>query len=350
MILLLVLLLILISIAFKIKRTDINLLPVIVVFLILIAGLKNNYTYDFENYLINFTEINGLNDILATNFEIGYAILVFIFKSCGLGFHTLLLFIAFLSIKMKWCVIDKYSPLPEVSLLIYFLLFYVFNDLEQIRHGLSVGLCFYSLIYLDDKESKLNIKFVSLNIVAILFHYSAILFLPFIFVRDHIFKKRIYFAVIAIAIVLSMINLVDVLNTINTSFLHSSYITSKLELYSNESSTLISSTLIIKVFIFSMFYIYAYDSNKKLHRILMNMYFYGIIITLIFNSIPIVVSRSSLYMRYAEILMIPIYLNTIPKLSNKKIHSTIVIFIFSYYFIKFLQVIIVPEYFFYNAI
>lgn len=44
--------------------------------------------------------------------------------------------------------------MPEISLLIYFLMFYTFNDVEQIRHGISIGLCFYSLLYIleDDKN------------------------------------------------------------------------------------------------------------------------------------------------------------------------------------------------------
>ncbi|MCB6775695.1 EpsG family protein, partial [Phocaeicola dorei] len=86
-----------------------DLFPVIVILLVLFAGLKDNYSYDYKNYLINFNEIHVLGDVFNTSYEKGYAFLVLLFKKMGLGFNTYLLFIAFISIKLKTKVIKKIS-------------------------------------------------------------------------------------------------------------------------------------------------------------------------------------------------------------------------------------------------
>ena len=55
-------------------------------------------------------------------------------------------------------------------------------------------------------------------------------------------------------------------------------------------------------------------------------------------------------MRYAELLMIPIYLQKINDQENKKLHIIIVSLIFGYYIFKFITLIIKPEYFYYTSI
>ena len=60
MILLIILFLILLNIYIKKKNINYDLFPFIVVLMILYAGLKFEYSVDYNNYLINFQEINSI--------------------------------------------------------------------------------------------------------------------------------------------------------------------------------------------------------------------------------------------------------------------------------------------------
>lgn len=332
------------------KKTKYNLYPFIIVALILYSGLRYNYGFDFNNYLIHFHEIGAISDVIKTNYEKGYSLLVFVFKILGFGFNTFLLFIAFFSIKMKEKVFNKLSVLPDVSLLLYFLLFYIVNDVEQIRHGISIGFCFYSIVFLCENDKKSKIISFILIVLGILFHISAVLFIPIFFVKDKILNKKIYVGIFIISIFLSFINYFELLKIINDSLLHSKYLSLKINSYSTEYQSFLSLTLLIKCFILSVFSFYAFNDQNKLHRLLFNIYYIGIIYTILFSNIPILMARGTTYMRYAELLMIPIYMKATKNQDNRKLHLMITTLIFGYYIFKFITIVIQPEYFNYTSI
>lgn len=349
MILLIFLILILVNLWLK-KNTKYNLYPFIIIGLILYSGLRYSYGFDFNNYLIHFHEIGSIGDVVKTNYEKGYSLLLYIFRLLGFGFNTFLLFVAFCSVKMKEKVFNKLSVLPEISLLLYFLLFYVVNDVEQIRHGISIGFCFYSIVFLCEEDKKSKIISFILIVLGVLFHISAILFIPIFFVKDKMLNKKIYVGIFIISILLSFINYFELLKIINESLLHSKYLSLKINSYSTESQSFLSLSLLIKCFILSVFSFFAFNSQNKLHRLLLNIYYIGIIYTVLLSNIPILMARGTTYMRYAELLMIPIYLQKINDQENKKLHIIIVSLIFGYYIFKFITLIIKPEYFYYTSI
>lgn len=350
MLLILFLILILVNIYFKHKKSKIDLYPIIIMGLILYSGLKFNYGYDYKNYLIHFEEIYTLNDLLNTSFEKGYSFLVYFFKLFGLGFNTFLLCIAYTSINMKKKVFDKFSVFPEVSLLLYFLLFYLVNDVEQIRHGISIGFCFYSMIYLFQEDIKSKIYSFLLIICGILFHTSAVLFIPIYFIKDKLFNRRVYYILIIVSLLLSFVDFFNVLTFINNSFLHSNYITQKVNMYIIDKHSFFNFTLLIKIFILLVFYLWVFDYKNKLHRLLFNIYFIGILYTILLSNMPIVLARGTIYMRYCELLMIPMYFEVAVKQKNKIIHFIIVTMILGYYFLKFILILKNPEYFYYTSI
>ncbi|MFQ9924821.1 MAG: EpsG family protein [Beduini sp.] len=350
MILLFILVLILLNIYLKKNHNKIDLFPIIIVMLILYAGFKYNYSYDYNNYLIHFNEINSFADVISTGFEKGYSLIIFIFKNLGLGFHALLLFIAFISIKTKSKLIKQLSIFPEISLLIYFLLFYVNNDVEQIRHGISIAFCFYSLIHMLKNNNKSKVYSFLLIVLGILFHTSAILFIPVLFIKDKKISKKTYIIIFLISLALSYVNYFDLLTLLNNNFLHSLYLETKISLYARESNSLINASLLIKLFILIVFYHFSFNSKDKSHRLLFNIYYLGIILSNVFNSIPILAIRGTIYMRYAELLIIPLYIQTVINQRNKRYHYIILLLIFIYYFMKFFTLITNPEYFYYTSI
>ena len=234
--------------------------------------------------------------------------------------------------------------------MLYFLLFYLFNDVEQIRHGISIGFCFYSLKFLLNDDLKSQLLSILCIVLGILFHTSAVLFLFVYVLKDKFLDKKVYIILFILSIVLSFVNYFDVIAAINDSLIHSAYLSTKLNSYQHQSQSRVSLTIAIKIAMLSIFYLFAFDVKNKMHRLLFNIYYLGIVCTCAFSSIPILIARGSLYMRYTELLIIPIYISSIKDKSNKKIHYCILALIFIYYFMKFFISVLDPIYFNYSSI
>ena len=142
---------------------------VLIITLILITGLRKS-GYDLDNYRIHYNEMNNITDIFLTIYEFGFSFIAYIFNKFNIGFHSFMLFIAFLSISLKTRTFNKLSPYPIISFLLYYIIFFIYNDFTQIRHGLAIGICFYSILFMKD----IKFKLLSFILLASHIHYSNI--------------------------------------------------------------------------------------------------------------------------------------------------------------------------------
>lgn len=367
-------------------KKDFKHIPVLLfIGLILVAGLRKDYGFDYANYFVNWNEINTISDVLHSSFDKGYTLLVLCFKQLHLGFYSFLLFIAFVSIGLKYKVINKLSPLPFLSFFIYYLLFFIINDMEQIRHGLAIAICLYALIYVIEKKP---VKYLFCCLGACLLHSSAILFLPlFLFRKVNLNTKKILIF-LATSLVISQVNFMAVLRWINDMLLHNIRIQEKIALYQDQAvESIFSITFLLRIFILFLYYIVVYRSysNNVKNRVMLNGYFYGITIFLIFNSIPILAIRSSAIFRCFELIMVAEILVSIYKNEVKPLRWLSVVrekgltycqgkqlticykmvdigtninclsfigicVLFVYYFYKFITTLLIPGYFTYFSI
>ena len=350
--------------------------------LILVAGLRTDYGNDFKNYVIHWSEINSIKDVLASTFDKGYSLMAFLFKRMGLGIHTFMLTVAFVSIASKYKFMNEVSPLPIVSWIMYYLMFYIVNDMEQIRHGLAIGICFFAIKYVLKREP---LKFFSCVLLACTFHTTAIFFLAVYILPNIVLTiKGVAFISLCTAAV-SCIDLMKILAVLNTSFLHSSRIQEKIQLYINSSTTeVLSLTLVLRIVVFMLFWIFSYDRKDRLHRLLLNGYLLGICIFAGLHSVEMMAVRASVFFRYFELAMIPIYITSIPHIQQrvqrfpiwqkigcrcretagrktgvparrllgvcmtaKPIHYTVISGLFAYYLIKFIEILFSFHYFAY---
>lgn len=340
------------------SKKDYKIPIYLAVSLMLIAGLRYNYKLDYNNYRTIFNEITVFSDVVHSIFEKGFVFLILLFKKLGLGFYTFMLAVAVVSVLLKYKFFNKFSAIPLVSLLIYFLIFFIFNDMEQIRHGLAIGIALSSVTFvMQDKFW----KFLGIVFIASLIHYSAIVFLLLYFVRDIKFSKKSLLVCGLSVAIFSFIDIMNIAKYINNNFINNSYLDRKLALYSNQFIGLISVTLLIRLFVIAMCFIYLYNPENKQSRVMFNAYFIGVCIFCLFRSIPILGVRGSVYFRYFELLLIPEYIvyirNMLPTktkylkgISQKTVHCVCVSLLFGYYIIKFVQTLSVSGYFSYFSI
>lgn len=172
------------------------------ILLILIAGFRPiGIDRDSLNYVralnepINFLDkepffwiIRGINKILFSG-----------------SARTFFLIFAIISIGLKVYIIKQYSVTPMLSLLTYISMFFILQDMTEIRRSVAIGFGFWALYDLSQKR---NISFLIEILIAILFHYSAffLLFIYFLSARNKI-NSFFYFSLPLVGLVSSCTNI-----------------------------------------------------------------------------------------------------------------------------------------------
>ena len=101
---------------------------------------------------------------------------------------------ALITISLKLSTIYKFSPLPALSTLFYFMPVFFFEDSGQMRQGLGIAICVFSFRYIVERNL---IMFLLCIYLALGFHKTSIVFLPaFWLVNIPMNSKRILWALV----------------------------------------------------------------------------------------------------------------------------------------------------------
>ena len=179
---------------------------------ILISGLRHiSVGADTENYYDWFEEtknlswqaaINNCWDYLFNGLEVkdpGYNLLQKIFQIFFDDYQMWLLFIAvlFTGLMARW--IYKYSTMPDISFLVYSVLFYSFFALTGHRQTIATALIFFLGYELVKKRE--FIKFAIVAFIAFMIHKSSSVFIIYYFIA-HINFTPAYFLVILCTVII----------------------------------------------------------------------------------------------------------------------------------------------------
>ena len=191
-------------------------LAVMAVALIVVAGFKDPVvSVDYPIYRSHF--IKALPFFFfsqepgmffdASNVEPAFLFLCALFKqwfpphAC---FFIITLFFAVVAVSLKIKCFKDYTPFAFYSVVLYVSYYFLLHELIQIRAGVAIGLSLYSMRYIVNRDF---CKFTLLMLLAITFHYSAILFFPFYFVNTKKINPVGYLSLIVAAFVLMKCNL-----------------------------------------------------------------------------------------------------------------------------------------------
>jgi hypothetical protein len=120
----------------------------------------------------------------------------------GLGPVSLFVTFAFMAILLKFYVIWRESAQPLLSLLIYVSIYFMLQDFTQIRAGLAAGVLMLATTRLAKHK---KVEFVVLVLAAATIHYSALIYLPLVFLNGKPIGKS-YVVLLAAFIVLALLN------------------------------------------------------------------------------------------------------------------------------------------------
>lgn len=300
--------------------------------LCIFIGFRVDIGYDYENYqkIFNMVKELSFHELLKFQYaEIGYTYINVLMSN----FYMVIFSVAVFNIIIKYNVLKKISAYPFFSMCIY--LSYSLLDLEfgKIRTAIATTFVLLSIFYL--KEKKL-LKFIISILIGFCFHKSILLIIIFPFIKEKLLKFKYYIYIFLSAYFFRDITIKIILEVSKIS----KYVYDKISYYEylNQGNNFlymgINLSLILRVIIFII--LYKNRKNFKSFDIkLMNIYYFGIIIYILFSSIP-ELTRISNYYRIVEIILIANILKDKKSITSKLLF---LILFFSYSIMTTLKIV-----------
>lgn len=165
---------------------------------------------DYLQYLHFFEAVGGAYD---GRFEIGFVWLNLLVKSADFSFFWVLFLSAFISLTAKFYLISRQKN-ALFFLLIYLIVLFPIHEMTQLRISISLGFAYLSLFF--SIREHLSFRVLGLLVLSVLFHWSSLLFVPFV-VFSNIIKSRNVFLILLAALVppiviYASLSLLDYLN------------------------------------------------------------------------------------------------------------------------------------------
>ena len=147
--------------------------------LICISAFKPMTTADATNYERYFYLYDNI--LIEAITEPTYIYLSRFFISLGYGVFAIFLTYALIAIPLKLTLLWKLTPFVFTAMIVYVGIYYPMQDVVQIRSGVAAVFILWSMIPLHEGR---YLWATVLLLIATLFHYSSLAFLPIIFVGN----------------------------------------------------------------------------------------------------------------------------------------------------------------------
>lgn len=298
-------------------------IPIILVFLY-IAGLRDiTIGTDTAHYGEIF---NNPDDI-----EIGYKLSAETVKHIGGGFHLFLFFFFFSSLYLKLYAFRKVSLYPLLSICIYSSFWFLVYDMNGIRQGLALGFIALSYYFLIIKKN----RYFYLSLLgAILFHYSALIFFPIIFIIKKKCTRTLFWITFSIVFSFAYLGVTTfLLEKLGTIIGVDLRLIKRIVSYQNNESynanILYSFSTFVRLLLFltTYFFINKVKLSERTKNIFLWCALLNISIYLLFSEVELIATRLSLYYRFYECF----FLACLPNAFKGKVSKILIGFLLCLY-------------------
>lgn len=276
---------------FYIKKKKLELIIILILLGFIVAFRMLGNGVDYSNYLRIFSNTNE-------NIEPFYQLLRIInLRLFNGSLVPVFLVSTILSLYLKFRYILNHSDYYHLSIVFYILSFFLLHEYTQIRVSVSIGVLFWAIEDIKNKNKK---KYFLKVVLALCFHYSSIIMIPLYFYCQNRFK----FIYILYPWLLILLNITVLRNVNFTEFL--------INIISNISGTM-GSLLKYKIGptgtrlnVFNIYYfsllliitLIVFIKNKKFNEkniVLIKITSFSLVIFLIFLNfnLPVLVFRLS---------------------------------------------------------
>lgn len=236
--------------------------------------------------------------------EIGYRLFAEFIKYVGGNFHLFLFLFFLISFFLKLYAFRNVSSYPLLSICIYSSFWFLVYDMNGIRQGIALGFIALSYYFLIVNKS----RFFYLSLLgAILFHYSALVFLPIIFIVKKKCTNFIFWIVLGIVVAFAYSGVTTfILEKLGVIIGVDLRLIERIISYQNNESynanILYSfSTFVRFVILFiTFFFINRVHLSERTKNIFLWCALLNISVYLLFSEVEIIATRLSLYYRFYE--------------------------------------------------
>jgi len=265
--------------------------------LLYIAGLRDiTVGTDTAHYRDIF---NNPDDI-----EIGFQWFAKGIRYIGGDFHLFLFLFFFISLSLKLYAFKKVSLYPLLSICIYSSFWFLVYDMNGIRQGIALGFIALSYYFLIVNKS----RFFYLSLLgAILFHYSALVFLPIIFITKKTCTKTLFLTTFSIVFLFAYLGVTTFLLEklgaivgIDIRLIERVLSYQKNEYYNANILYSFSTFVRFLILFTTFFFINRVHLSERTKNIFLWCALLNISIYLLFSEVEIIATRLSLYYRFYE--------------------------------------------------
>lgn len=282
---------------------------VISLLLILAAGLRSGGDPDYANYRDIYSK--SLTEFISV--EPFYLYINVIFNQLNIPFEFLIFSIALISIILKCFVFYKRSPYYLSALFIYICTIFIQFDLIAIRQGLAISFVMLAFFFINNRA--LSILMV---LVASLFHASALIIIPILFLAKIEYKEKyifsFYIAVFLMTLFKVTLPIENILFIVPGMPL---FILEKLKIYSSYADASILSYKQLLILLFSIL-VYFYYRIGPFIKYMCVLYWFGCIISVLFSQVGDIAYRLKWYFLFAEIFFVPVFIYQFPVSMDNK--------------------------------
>lgn len=237
------------------------------------------------------------------NIELGFSLLAELIKTCKGNFSVFLGIVFCISFSLKIFVFNKMSLYPLISLMIYLGFWFLTYDMNGIRQGVALG--FTGLAAYFAWRGNFVKYWMSCG-CALLFHYSSLVFIPFIFLIHNKCSLKIALFILSISFLFAFQG--GITNLFSYFVGADSYFVDKMFSYgSNESfskNVLFSFSTLHRLVIFVIISVTVprMQIDNRLKRVFLWAATVNVGLYLMFADVEIIATRLSLYYRFVECL------------------------------------------------
>ncbi len=292
-------------------------------------GLGTDYfSYQYHYNLIPDDFVSVLES--DSHIDIGFRVLMFIFKIFNFKFYIFTACIGFLTLILYLITINQNSKKPIVSLFLLYSLYWLVYVNSALRQGLTMGLfifAFYQFV-----NTKNTVRYILIILLASLFHKTALIGLVVLVI--HKFYRRLFnnkqfnILLVFIALFLFLIKgdtiIFNLMNSIGVNIHYQS------------SQVNILAIMLRVINIILMYFLYRNIRNKdKTESIKFQLYIYfiSVLIFMATANTPML-SRAIDFLMVIEIILVPNLLSSLYIRFDKLILTSIIIVISGVLFLK----------------
>lgn len=316
------------------KKNKKTYIVVICLLLSLVSGFRHfTIGNDTAVYLRTHNAIveKGLNVADTSRLEPGYIFLDFASTKVSNEFNFFLFIMALLTNMGIAFLIIKYSKNPMMSLLLFVLFRFFFDEMNIMRQFLSISIILCGVEYIKNRKL---IKYLLIILLASTIHYSALFAFPIYFLYRRSFDKKTK-AILLVITAIAFVSLNSILSTVTSKIgLYSGYVDAYYD--SNKLGSIISAIMSASIYIYSLIIFKKY--KKKASDELEYSFFLNIsFICMLLNVCSIRISILSRLIDYYEIFIIVLLPNIsmlIPKVKQRQLANLAIMTIGFAYFIS----------------